>query len=68
MYCLSINKWVSHQESPCFSYGESVKEDKFVGGEAKIYDLSNGGVGFEKTDLLSDEIIEYVENKLKDMQ
>ena len=54
--------------------GEGVKltikdftEDKFVGGEAKIYDLSNGGVGFEKTDLLSDEIIEYVENKIKNM-
>ena len=24
MYCLSINKCVSHQESPCFSYGECV--------------------------------------------
>lgn len=43
-------------------------EGKFVGGKAKIYDLSNAGVGFEKTNLLSDEIIEYVENKLKDMK
>ena len=54
--------------------GEGVKltikdftEGNFVGGEAKIYDLSNGGVGFEKTDLLRDEIIEYVENKIKNM-
>lgn len=55
--------------------GEGVKltikdftEGNFVGGEAKIYDLSNGGVGFEKTNLLSDDTIEYVENKLKDMK
>ena len=55
--------------------GEGVKltikdftEGNFVGGEAKIYDLSNGGVGFEKTDLLPDEIIEYVENKIKNMK
>ena len=36
---------------------------QFTSGEVK-YDLSNGGVGFEKTDLLSDEIIKYVEDKL----
>ena len=36
---------------------------EFTSGEVK-YDLSNGGVGFEKTDLLSDEIIKYVEDKL----
>ena len=40
------------------------KDGKFTGGEVK-YDLSNGGVGFEKTNLLTDELIEYVENKLK---
>ena len=40
-------------------------EGNFKGGEVKMFDLSNGGVGFEKTDLLSDETIEYVENKLK---
>ena len=38
-------------------------EGNFTSGEVK-YDLSNGGVGFEKTDLLSDEIIKYVEDKL----
>ena len=55
--------------------GEGVKltikdftEGNFVGGEAKVYDLSNGGVGFEKTNLLSDDTIGYVENKLKDMK
>ena len=36
---------------------------EFTSGEVK-YDLSNGGVGFEKTDLLSDEIIKYVEDKI----
>ena len=36
---------------------------EFTSGEVK-YDLSNGGVGFEKTNLLSDEIIKYVEDKL----
>ena len=36
----------------------------FVGGEAKVYDLSNGGVGFEKTNLLSDDLIKYVEGEI----
>ena len=36
----------------------------FVGGKAKIYDLSNGGVGFEKTNLLSDDLVKYVEGKI----
>ena len=36
---------------------------EFTSGEVK-YDISNGGVGFEKTNLLSDEIIKYVEDKL----
>lgn len=40
-------------------------EGNFKGGEPKMFDLSNGGVGFEKTDLLSDKTIEYVENKIK---
>ena len=36
----------------------------FAGGEAKVYDLSNGGVGFEKTNLLSDDLIKYVEREI----
>ena len=36
---------------------------EFTSGEVK-YDLFNGGVGFEKTNLLSDEIIKYVEDKI----
>ena len=39
-------------------------EGNFKGGQAKVYDLSNGGVGFEKTNLLSDDLIEYVEEKI----
>lgn len=40
----------------------------FKGGEAKIFDLSNGGVGFEKTDLIPQDIIEFVENKINEMK
>ena len=39
-------------------------ERNFEGGQVKIYDLSNGGVGFEKTNLLSNDLIEYVEKKI----
>ena len=35
----------------------------WTGGEVR-YNYSNNGVGFEKTDLLSDEIIKYVEDKI----
>ena len=52
--------------------GEGVKltikdftEGNFNGGNEVRYDLSNGGVGFEKTDLLSEDVIKYVEEKLK---
>ena len=40
-------------------------EGKFKGGEATIYDLSSGGVGYEVTEHLSNELIEYVDNKLE---
>ena len=40
-------------------------DGNFTSGEVK-YDLSNGGVGFEKTDLLSDEVIKFVEDKIKE--
>ena len=48
---------------------ESVIKDlvdgKFEGGKVKMFDLSNGGVGFEVTDHLSDDIVKYVEDKIK---
>jgi basic membrane protein A len=40
-------------------------EGNFTGGEVK-YNGSNGGVGFEKTDLLSDDVVKYAEDRLKD--
>ena len=36
---------------------------EFTSGNIK-YDLNNGGVGFEKTDLIPEEVIKFVENKL----
>ena len=44
---------------------KDLTEGKFKGGEATIYELSSGGVGYEITDHLSDELIEYVDNKLE---
>ena len=38
-------------------------DGNFTSGEVK-YDLSNNGVGFEKTDLIPNDIIEYVESKI----
>lgn len=40
-------------------------EGNFKGGQAKIFDLSNGGVGYEKTKLIPEEVIKFVENKIK---
>jgi basic membrane protein A len=39
-------------------------ENNFKGGEVKMFDLSNGGVGFEKTELLQEDLVKYVEDKL----
>ena len=44
---------------------KDLTEGKFKGGEATIYDLSSGGVGYEVTEHLSNELIEYVDNKLE---
>ena len=40
-------------------------EGNFNGGKEVKYDLSNNGVGYEKTDLLSDEVIEFVDKKIE---
>jgi len=40
-------------------------EGNFKGGEATIYDLLSGGVGYEVTEHLSNELIEYVNSKLE---
>ena len=44
--------------------GELVN-NSLEGGVIKEFNLKNNGVGFEKTNLLSDEIIKYVENRIQ---
>ena len=39
-------------------------EGNFNGGNEVKYDLSNGGVGYEVTDHLSEDLIKYVDNKI----
>ena len=41
-------------------------EGNFKGGQVKMFDFSNKGVGFEKTDLIPNNIIEYVETKINE--
>lgn len=43
---------------------KDVIDGKFVGGQVKMFDLSNNGVGFEKTNLLPEEVVNYVESKI----
>jgi len=44
---------------------KDLTEGKFKGGEATIYDLSSGGVGYEITEHLPSDIVEYVNKKLE---
>ena len=48
---------------------ESVIKDlvdgKFEGGKVKMFDLSNQGVGYELTDLIPQDVVEFVEGKIK---
>ena len=39
-------------------------DGNFKGGQVKMFDLSNCGVGFEKTELLQEDLVKYVEDKL----
>ena len=43
---------------------QDLVNEQFKGGKVKMFDLSNGGVGYEITDHLSKELIEYVDNKI----
>ena len=43
-------------------------EGNFKGGEAKVFDLTNGGVGYEKTDLIPQSLIEYIDNKFSGIE
>ena len=40
-------------------------EDKFEGGKVKMFDLSNQGVGYELTDLIPQDVVDFVEDKIK---
>lgn len=40
-------------------------EGNFKGQEQVVYDLSNNGVGFEETNLIPQDVLEYVKNKIK---
>lgn len=44
---------------------KALKQDALVGGEPIYYNISNKGVGFEKTYHLHPELVEYVENKVE---
>lgn len=43
-------------------------DGNFNGGEAKIFNLSNDGVGFEKTDLIPQDVIDFVNEKIKEIK
>ena len=43
-------------------------ENNFKGGEAKIFDLTNNGVGYEITDSLPKNLIEYIDNKFNGIE
>lgn len=44
---------------------ESVLNSEFKGGKNTVYDLSNGGIGYEKTGLIPQEVMEFVDSKMK---
>ena len=44
---------------------KDLRDGKFTGGEAAIFDISNGGVGYEKTKLIPSDVIEFIDNKTK---
>ena len=39
-------------------------DGNFKGGISQVYDLSNGGVGYEDTKHLTDEVKEFVNSKI----
>lgn len=45
-----------------------VINEQFKGGEVKMFDLTNGGVGYEKTKLLSEDLMKSVDAKLDEMK
>ena len=43
-------------------------DGNFTGGQVKMFDLSNGGVGYELTDLIPQDVIEFANNKIKEIK
>ena len=44
---------------------KEVIDGKFKGGVNSVYNLTNGGVGYEKTKLIPENVIEFVDSKMK---
>ena len=43
---------------------QDLVNEQFEGGKVKMFDLTNGGVGYEITDHLSQDLIKYVDSKI----
>ena len=43
---------------------QDLVNEQFEGGKVKMFDLNNGGVGYEVTDHLSEDLIKYVDSKI----
>lgn len=43
-------------------------DGNFAGGQVKIFDLSNDGVGYELTDLIPQDVVEFVNSKLESLK
>jgi len=43
---------------------QDLVNEQFKGGKVKMFDLNNGGVGYEVTDHLSQDLIKYVDSKI----
>lgn len=43
---------------------ESIVNNSFEGGKNVVYDLKNDGVGFEITDLIPKEVVDFVQSKI----
>ena len=60
-----INSALKRVDVGVYGIIEDVVNNTFEGGKVKMFDLSNQGVGYEVTDHLSDELIKYVEDRIK---
>ena len=47
---------------------KSFLDNNLEGGTTIIYSIKNDGVTYEKTDLLSDETIKFIDNKMKELK